>query len=152
MLGDVDQHKDRIMSCEMARMPWVTHEGPIVVEAIQADRNTRPSLWIWYNPDSFKIDWENQEISKKYRFQKLCQEILIDRPTLKDGFQILYMYYDLDEYPNLKILLEDDEYPGWFNAFVIWYWIHIHECGELIIALIWSLEIENIELSKEKLL
>ena len=89
-----------------------------VMEAIQAGQNNRPTLWIRFNPDSFKIDGENQKISKKNRFQQLCQEMLKERPNLKDGFKILYMYYDLDENLELKIL-EDDEYPEWFKPMIL---------------------------------
>ena len=109
--NDENQHKDRIMSCEVARMAWV-------MEAIQAGQNTRPTLWIRFNPDSFKINGQNQKIPKKERFHQLCQEICKERPNLKDGFRILYMYYDLDDNLELKIL-EDDDYPEWFKPMIL---------------------------------
>lgn len=51
---DESQHKDRIMSCEMARMAWL-------MESIQAGGNTRPTLWIRFNPDAYRVGGELQK-------------------------------------------------------------------------------------------
>ena len=91
------------ISCELARMADVC-------QAIALEDNSRPLLWVRYNPNAYRVDGE------------LCKTGRGDRQLalsalLRDGTStgIVYMYYDVDE-SNQLIIAGKDGYDSVFHA------------------------------------
>jgi very-short-patch-repair endonuclease len=85
---DERQHQDVAyeVSCDLARMMFVT-------SAIACSRNVRPTQWIRFNPNGFKVDEETVRVPKKRKYQQLLS--VIQDTTEFSGVRISYMYYDV---------------------------------------------------------
>ena len=85
---DERQHHDVVyeVKCDLARMLHV-------MAAIACSRNDRPTVWIRFNPDVFKVDGQTVKIPKKRKYQQLLS--VLQDTTEFSGIRILYMYYDV---------------------------------------------------------
>ena len=83
---DERQHKDTSYSiqCDISRMTYVQ-------AAIALDKNTRPTLWIRFNPNAFQIDGKTVRVSRQRRYDMLYE--YIQNPKYVG---VVYMYYDVD--------------------------------------------------------
>lgn len=81
---DERQHQDTTynIECDLSRMMYV-------MSAISLDDNDRPTFWIRFNPNAFKVDGKTKRVPKKIRYTRLIDLI---RGT---DVGVVYMYYDV---------------------------------------------------------
>jgi hypothetical protein len=104
---DERQHKDGnyTVGCDVARMAFV-------MAAIVADDNSRPTLWLRFNPDGYKVGGVVRRTPKKVKLAQLVDTIRTLR--LKAHFAVQYLYYDVDERGVLE-LCSDPQYSAEFR-------------------------------------
>ncbi len=103
---DEHQHKDYVISCELARMHNIT-------ESFVGDGNQNPTLIIRFNPDSYKIHSNGKlpggRISLKNRYVELWN-FLQKKPVLTSGphLYLAYFYYSYDREEQCPRLFASD--------------------------------------------
>lgn len=103
---DEDQHKDRPIICECARVAKI-------FESLALEGNSLPVVFLRFNPNKYTLDGKQQSITKNIRFDKLLDELKYiknqdDLPPLS----IKYMFYDTISINNVyrACCLNDPEY------------------------------------------
>lgn len=83
---DEGQHDRYFVSCELRRMMDV-------VAAIRCTNESRPIVWIRYNPDRFSVDGIKVKRKRGERMERLLQLLRSHVPTRP--LSIFYLFYDL---------------------------------------------------------
>ena len=84
---DEKSHKGNPVSCEVSRMTKV-------MESIALADRSRPTTWIRYNPDTYRVNKKIQKVSDKQRHQRLLALI---KTVPKCDFEVRYLYYNVDK-------------------------------------------------------
>ena len=79
-----------------------------VMAAIACNDNTRPTLWIRFNPNAFSVDGQRVRVSKKRKLARLIN--VIENCELKNDTEVLYMYYDVEN--GVPKITTDCMYPA----------------------------------------
>jgi hypothetical protein len=88
---EIDEYQHKRVSgsiaCDLARLTNV-------MAAVACDNNSRPTLWIRFNPNAFKVDGTTKRVPRHVRYAALlaAMRLPVSRPTT-----ILYMYYDTQQ-------------------------------------------------------
>jgi hypothetical protein len=91
VIFEMDEYQHKRVSysvkCDLARMTNV-------MAAVACDNNSRPTLWIRFNPNAFKVDGITKGVPRHERYAALlaAMRLSVFRPTT-----ILYMYYDTQQ-------------------------------------------------------
>jgi hypothetical protein len=88
---DEDQHTDRCMQAEVARASEMVH-------ALWVGGNTRYTLVVRFNPDTFRVDGKTRYVPLSVRYTRVINVIrsalnAVDLPA--ETFAVQYMYYDV---------------------------------------------------------
>jgi len=104
---DERQHTDQSYSigCDVSRMLDV-------VAALVCDDNTRPTLWLRFNPNAYKVDGVRVHTSKKERYRWLLE--ILTAPTHAPSLVVRYMYYDVRQ--GRPVVTYDPDYSPVFAA------------------------------------
>ena len=105
---DENSHKGNPVSCEVSRMTKV-------MESIALADRSRPTTWIRYNPDTYRVNKKIQKVSDKKRHERLLALI---KTVPKCDFEVRYLYYNVDK-NNVLELFSDAEYSDQFKKFVV---------------------------------
>ena len=102
---DEGQHKSYNLSCEQARMADVQ-------SSLLLGGDTRPLLFIRYNPHAFRVKGQLIKLKKRDREARLVEHIkqlMSDEPIQPNPFAIHFMYFDTAD--GLRPAVCDD--PDW---------------------------------------
>ena len=105
---DENSHNGNPVSCEVSRMTKV-------MESIALADRSRPTTWIRYNPDTYRVNKIIQKVSDKKRHERLLELI---KTVPKCDFEVRYLYYNVDK-NNVLELFSDAEYSDQFKKFVV---------------------------------
>ena len=64
-----------------------------VVAALVCEDNTRPTLWLRFNPNAYKVDGVRAYTSRKERYRRLLA--ILTAPSATASLVVQYMYYDV---------------------------------------------------------
>jgi hypothetical protein len=113
VIGEVDENQHNSVGyniqCDLARM---TH----VMAAIACEDNTRPTLWIRFNPNAFSVDGERVRITKKKKLSTLVE--MIKNHSMTKHTEIMYMYYDADA-RGVPLITKDTAYSKSIQSLVV---------------------------------
>lgn len=108
---DENQHKDRLLSCETARMTRIFEN----ITAVRGTEFAKPVCFVRFNPHAFQVDGVTQKMPKKQRYEKLISILNSYKPT--KPMEILYMYYDMID--NIPLVFRDNDFPDVLKESVV---------------------------------
>jgi hypothetical protein len=91
VMFEVDEYQHKrvagSIACDLARLTNV-------MSAVACDNNARPTLWVRFNPNAFKVDGTTKRVPRRERYAALiaAMRLPVSRPLT-----ILYMYYDMQQ-------------------------------------------------------
>ncbi len=119
---EIDEHShdntwDYTVSCEQAKMSYVETALTICADP---SVGRQPTVWLRYNPDTFKIDGKTVRTFKKDREEVLLRFLRNYVPTRP--MTIMYLYYGCHSGPNGEwaqpTVLDDEDYSDEMKQFV----------------------------------
>ncbi|GAQ91764.1 hypothetical protein KFL_008480050 [Klebsormidium nitens] len=87
---DEFQHEAYGVACEVSRMLRI-------YEAWMLEGNGLPVHFIRYNPDPYQVDGTRKRVLRRAREARLLEAIHEASMSTRDGLQLRYMYYDIED-------------------------------------------------------